>query len=138
METEAFAHAKFSRFAACARMHGDPDTAGLFQEIADAERTHHFSMEADLASPTGSDVENLSDAIADISKQIKMYEQFAERASAAGDLKAADTFGAIQQDEISHLHAFTSALKRLRDQAGEESAAKSKSTPEVAVAADYH
>jgi rubrerythrin len=112
MEAEAFTHAKFTRFAACARMHGDPDLARLFQTIADEDRIHHFSMEADLAGANGSDAENLRQAIEDISKQIKMYEQFAEQASKAGDSKASDTFGSILQDEISHQHAFMGALKR--------------------------
>jgi len=116
MEAEAFTYAKFARFAACARMHEEPDIARLFQNIADAERIHHFSMEADLASPTGSDADNLREAIADISKQIKLYEQFAEQAAAAGDSKAAETFGRIRQDGLSNLRAFTSALKGLTDQ----------------------
>jgi rubrerythrin len=117
MEAEAFAYAKFARFAACARMHEDLETARVFQSIADAERTHHFSMEADLASPAGSDIDNLRDAIADISKQIKLYEQFAEQAATAGDSTAAETFVRIRQDELSNLRAFTSALKGLTDQA---------------------
>jgi rubrerythrin len=116
MEAEAFAYAKFARFAACARMHQNLGVASLFQTVADEERIHHFSMEADLASAAGSDVDSLDDAISDISKQITMYEDFAAQASTAGDSKAADTFGRIRQDEIAHLHAFTSALKDLRDQ----------------------
>jgi len=112
MEAEAFAHAKFTRFAACARMHEDLGVAQLFQTIADEDRTHHFAMEAGLASPAGSDADNLRLAIEDVSKQIKMYEKFAEQASKAGDAKAADTFLGIRRDEMSHLRAFTGALKR--------------------------
>jgi rubrerythrin len=139
MEAEAFTHAKFSRFAACARMHEDLDTAELFQNIANAERVHHFSMEADLASLVGSDVDNLRDAIADISQQIKTYDQFAEQASKAGDSKAADTFRKIRQDEISHLYAFTKALEGLRDHpakcGGETPATATQTTTQAPVAA---
>ena len=112
MEAEAFAHARFTRFAACARMHRDPDLARLFQTIADEERMHHFSMEADLAGATGSDADNLRHAIEDVSKHIEMYGQFAEQAATAGDTKAAEMFRSIRQDEISHQHAFMGALKR--------------------------
>jgi len=112
MEAEAFAHARFTRFAACARMRGDPDLARLFQTIADEERMHHFSMEADLAGATGSDADNLRYAIEDVSKHIEMYGQFAEQAATAGDT----TMGALKREAgveaEPHSHAAVTADDR--------------------------
>ena len=42
MALEAFANAKYTRFAACARMNENPDLASLFQTTADLDRIAHF------------------------------------------------------------------------------------------------
>jgi len=63
MQIEAFTHAEYLRFAARARMNENPDIARLFQDAADADRTDHFTKEAEIAGLVANDSENLKHAI---------------------------------------------------------------------------
>ena len=53
MQTEAFTHAEYLRFAAHARRNEYWDLAKLFQDAADTDRTEHFATEAEVAGLVG-------------------------------------------------------------------------------------
>ncbi len=108
---EAFAYAKYMLFAEHARQQGKTELARLFTETAHTELFEHFAEEAKLAGLVGSDIENLSDAIAGESYEVAtMYREFAEQARAAGDVAAAERFTEVLHDEMGHRDAFESAL----------------------------
>jgi rubrerythrin len=112
MHGEAFAFAKYMLYAKHAEENGNKELAKTFRTAAHIERFQHFAEEAELAGLTGSDADNLRDAIKGESYEVEtMYRQFAEQASAAGDKAAADRFEEIRHDEAGHRDVFKAALK---------------------------
>ncbi len=112
MEGEAFAYAKYMRYADQARRDGNPAVAQLFASTAAIELNEHFASLANLAGLVAASTNaNLTDAIngeqheADV-----MYPDYARQADAAGNTQAADLFREIAGDEKTHQKAFQAAL----------------------------
>lgn len=110
MAVEAFAYAKYTRFAACARMNENPELARLFQTTADVDRIEHFRKEFDFAHSPCDDLENLRSAINDKAALIQMYSEFIRQAQNAGDGSAAAVFDSVRQDEMLQVENFRHAL----------------------------
>jgi len=111
MQSEAFTHALYLRFAAHARMQENCDLARLFQTVADTDRTEHFAEGADLAGLVTSDSENLRYAIEEKRAQAAMCARFTREATADGDLAAAARFEKIRADEITQAEALEAAFR---------------------------
>lgn len=112
MQGEAFAYAKYMRYADQARRAGNPAVAQLFTNTADVELNEHFAMLATLAGLVATDTNaNLQDAIngeqheADV-----MYPDYARQADQAGNAQAANLFREIAGDEKSHQQKFQATL----------------------------
>jgi len=116
MALEAFANAKYTRFAACARRNENPDLARLFQIAADMDRSVHFRREFDFAHMPCDDAENLQAAISDKDAVIAMYSEFIRQAEADGDHSAAALFDSIRQEEKVQAGSFKAALDKLRSE----------------------
>jgi rubrerythrin len=111
---EAFAHARYSSFAAAARERGDERLAAMFEDIAAAELHEHFRELADLAGLVGSDADNLAVALRDEHAEVETsYPEFAAQARADSDEKVAARFEEIAADEREHAEALEAALARL-------------------------
>jgi rubrerythrin len=110
MQTEAFTHVEYLRFAARARMNENWDLAQLFQVAADIDRTEHFAKQADLAGLVASDSENLRHAMEEKRAEAAMYSQFAKEATADGDLVAAALFEKMQTAAASQIEGFETAF----------------------------
>ncbi len=119
MHGEAFAYAKYNLYSQHAQQSGNKKLADLFASTARVERFQHFAEEAQLAGLVGSDADNLKDAIKGESYEVEtMYADFARQAAAAGDKAAADRFGEVRKDEMTHRDAFQAALKALESKPG--------------------
>ena len=112
MQGEAFAYAKYLRYADQARRNGNPAVAQLFTNTANIELNSHFAGLASWAGLVATDTNtNLTDAIngeqheADI-----MYPDYARQAEQAGNAQAASLFREIAGDEKTHQRAFQGAL----------------------------
>jgi len=112
MQGEAFAYAKYVRYADQARREGNPAVAQLFTNTADIELNSHFAALASWTGLVAIDTNtNLTDAIngeqheADI-----MYPDYARQAEQAGNAEAASMFREIAADEKTHQQAFQNAL----------------------------
>jgi rubrerythrin len=111
MHGEAFAYAKFMLYAERARQQDHKELAELFENAAKEERFEHFAQGAGLAGLTGTDADNLRDAIEAQSHEAEtMYCDFAEKALAAGDNDAAAHFEEIRRAEVRRREAFKTAL----------------------------
>lgn len=122
MAVEAFAHAKYARFAASARINDNPDLASLFQSTADLNRIAHFRKEFDFAYAPRGDVENLESAIKDKASVIEMYSEFMRQAEAAQDYSAAALFDSVRRDEMVEIRGFKKALAEIRSESLKEQA----------------
>ncbi len=111
MQSEAFTHALYSRFAANARMHQDWELARLLQMAADTDRTEHFAEEAELAGLVANDSENLRYAVEEKRAQAAMCARFAREAAIDGDLATAARFEKIGADEITQAEALEAACR---------------------------
>lgn len=112
MQGEAFAYAKYMRYADQARRDGNSAVAQLFTSTAAIELNEHFASLANLAGLVAASTnDNLTDAIngeqheADV-----MYPDYARQADAAGNPQAAGLFREIAGDEKTHQKAFQAAL----------------------------
>ncbi len=112
MQGEAFAYAKYMRYADQARREGNSVVAQLFTNTANFELNEHFAMLATLAGLVATDTNaNLQDAIngeqheADI-----MYPDYARQADQAGNPQAANLFREIAGDEKTHQQTFQKVL----------------------------
>ncbi len=112
MQGEAFAYAKYMRYADQARRDGNEAVAQLFTNTANTELNDHFATLATLAGLVATDTNaNLQDAIngeqheADI-----MYPDYARQADQAGNHEAANLFREIAADERTHQQTFQKAL----------------------------
>ncbi len=108
MQGEAFAHAKYLRYADEARRSGNTAVAQLFTNNANVELDEHFAALATLAGLVSPATNvNLADAIngeqheADV-----MYPDYAQQADRAGNPQAASLFREIASDENTHQQAF--------------------------------
>ncbi len=120
MHGEAFAYVKYMLYAEQARKNGHPELAALFESTAKTERFEHFAEEAELAGLVGSDEDNLRDAIAGESYEVKtMYPDFADLASSHEDSDAAERFSEILKDEMNHRDAYQRALEKLQKQSSQ-------------------
>lgn len=118
MHGEAFANLKYRAFADQARESGNEDVAKLFEESANVEANEHFAREASALGLAKSNKENLSDAMkGEHYENTKMYKEFAEQATKAGDVEAAKLFEQIRQDEGDHYEAYKAAFEKLSKQA---------------------
>ena len=111
MQGEAFAYAKYMRYADQARRGGNALVAQLFTDTANVELNQHFAELATLAGLVSADTDaNLTDAIngerheADV-----LYPDYARRADQAGNPQAASLFREIAGDEKTHQQAFETA-----------------------------
>lgn len=117
MHGEAFAFAKYMLYAEHARRNGHQELADLFARNAHTERFEHFAEEAKLAGLTGSDEDNLRDAIKGETWEFEhMYPDFATAAKEAGDAAAESRFLEIRTDEGRHRDMFQAALEKLQSQ----------------------
>ena len=112
MQGEAFAYAKYMRYADQARRDGNTAVAQLFTNTANVELNEHFAALANLAGLVSPDTNaNLTDAIngeqheADV-----MYPDYARQADQAANTQAANLFREIAGDEKSHQQDFQKAL----------------------------
>jgi rubrerythrin len=103
MQGEAFAAAKFRRFAAFARTRGNDPLADLLAQLADDGRMNHFAKEIQLAGTIADDTLNLHDAIREKLCHMERYRQFAEDAEMDGDLSVAFLFRTIIDDDQRQL-----------------------------------
>jgi len=111
LRTEAFTYARSMLFAAAARKNGRTEVADLFESTARTELEEHFAMLANLAGIVGDDDDNLRAAIEAESYEVEvMYPTFAEHATRATDVAAAECFSEIRRHEIDHLEALREAL----------------------------
>ena len=120
MAVEAFANAKYTRFAACARKNDNPELARLFQTTADLDRAAHFRREFDFAHLPCDNAENLQSAINDKESVIAMYSEFIRQAEAAGDYSAASLFESIRDEERLQVTTFREALDNIRSESRHE------------------
>ncbi|WP_218027280.1 ferritin family protein [Nocardia vaccinii] len=114
MAGEAFAHAKYLRYAQVAQRTGNPALGQLFTRTADVELREHFAAQADLAGLVSPDTRtNLTDAASGEAHEAdSMYPDYARQADRAGDPQAATLFREIGSDEKAHQRAFTAAADR--------------------------
>jgi rubrerythrin len=110
IECDALDAAKYSRFAALARMDDHWDLAQAFQETADLDRTQHFAKEAELEGLIASSPENLRNGIDTEMKEVKMYAQFAREATEDGDLQISAVFQRISRDKAERCARFEAVL----------------------------
>lgn len=110
MHGEAFAAAKYKRFAAFARRNENNILADLLTEIADESRIGHFASELQLAGLISDDLSNLEDVRRDKLYHIERYTQFAKEAEQDGDLNAAALFKALATDDEQQVRDIDRAL----------------------------
>jgi rubrerythrin len=113
MKAEAFSFAKCSRFAAHARLTENHQLAELFRTTADVDRCEHFEKESTLANLIGSNLQNLTGAVREKSKQIEMYSLFEAEALSDGDTDVANLFAGIRVDELRQQELLKSSLPGL-------------------------
>ena len=114
MHGEAFAYAKYMLYAKQAREEGNVPLATLFEHTANIELNNHFRTHAYEYGLTGTDQQNLRDAIAGENYETTtMYPQMAQRARTSGDTKVASVFAAVAKDERMHRDRFKDALNQL-------------------------
>ncbi len=112
MQGEAFAYAKYMRYADQARRDGNPAVAQLFTNTANVELNEHFAMLATLAGLVATDTDaNLQDAISGEQREADvMYPDYARQADQVGNPQAANLFREIAGDEKTHQQTFQKAL----------------------------
>lgn len=106
MHRDAFAYAMYCFYAKQARETGDTELAELFERIANTERFEHFANEAKIARMTGSNIENLRNAIE------SEVDDVAKHASGPQDKAVADLFEQIRHEELNHRESFKTALAK--------------------------
>lgn len=110
MHGEAFAAAKYKRFAAFARANDNDRFADLLNQLADESRTGHFAREVQLAGLISDDIANLRDVVRDKQYSIERYTQFAAEAEQDGDTTAARLFKSVANDDEEQLGRLEEAL----------------------------
>ncbi|MFL6446707.1 MAG: hypothetical protein ACJ746_03335 [Bryobacteraceae bacterium] len=110
MNCDATDAAKYSRFAARARLDENWQLARAFQDTADTDRAEHFPTEAELGGIILNSPENLRAAVDTERTEAAMLSTFAEQATADGDLEAASVFRKISLDKVERLARFEAVL----------------------------
>lgn len=112
MQGEAFAYAKYMRYADQARRDGNTAVAQLFTNTANIELKSHFAALASWTGLVAIDTNsNLTDAINGEQHEANiMYPDYARQAEQAGNAQAASLFREIAADEKTHQQAFQNAL----------------------------
>lgn len=110
MHGEAFASAKYKRFAAFARSRDDNTLAVLLTKAADECRIEHFAREMEVAGLLSDDLDNLQDVIRDKLYHAERYRQFAQEAKQDGDAGAAELFKQLASDDKNCVHEFETVL----------------------------
>jgi rubrerythrin len=111
---EAVAHARYLLFAAAARKRGETRLASMFDGIAAVELQEHFAELAQLVGLVGTDSDNVRAAIQDENLEVEeTYPRFAAQARAAGELRVAERFEEMAEDEREHEKTLEQALERL-------------------------
>ena len=113
MNLDAMDAAKYSRFAARARMDENWPLARVFQESADIDRADHFPSEAELEGIISDSPDYLRAAVDKERTEASMLSKFAEQATADGDLEAASVFHKISRDKTERLARFEAVLEEL-------------------------
>jgi len=115
MRDEAFAYAKYTRFAEQARAEGLDGLAALFAGAAQVELHEHFAGLARTYDLCGTSDENLEEAIRGESAAIhQRYGLFVAHAREAGETEVADQFAAFDEEEHAHLLSFERALEDIQ------------------------
>ncbi len=110
MHEEAFASAKYKRFAAFARARQNGKLATLLTKVADESRIGHFAQEMDVAGLLSDDTGNLQDVIRDKLYHTERYRQFAEEADQDGDANAAVLFRGLAVDDEAQVRELEAVL----------------------------
>jgi rubrerythrin len=113
MNCDALDAAKYSRFAARARMDENWHLARVFQDSADIDRADHFPSEAEVAGLISTSPDNLRSAVDTERAEAAMLRNFAEQATADGDLEAASVFRKVSRDKAERLARFEAVLEEL-------------------------
>ncbi|MFB9236542.1 ferritin family protein [Plantactinospora siamensis] len=114
MQGEAYAWARYLAYAQGADFEHHADVAALFRRTARVERYDHFAMEAASIGFVGTDVENLSAAIAgEEYEATTLYPRFARQAARDGCAPAAELFTELAADEAVHAQQFRLARDAL-------------------------
>ena len=114
MHGEAFASAKYKRFAAFARSRDNNAPAVLLAQAADECRIEHFAREMEVAGRLASDRDNLQDVIQDKLYHAERYRQFAEEAQQDGDTGTAELFKQLSSDDKNCVQEFEAAAANLQ------------------------
>jgi rubrerythrin len=115
MHGEAFASAKYKRFAAFARVRQNSKFAALLTDAADESRIGHFARELELTGLISDDIANLHDVIRDTLYDTERYHQFAQEAAQDGDGNAAALFKGLAADGRSRVAKFEAALAQSQE-----------------------
>ena len=113
MECAAVAFAKYSRFAARARMDENWELARKFQQTADTERLDRFAREAKMEDLIEGCGENLGSTIEAERKQLQIFNRFAEEAKEDKDLDAACEFERIRREKERRCARFERILENI-------------------------
>jgi len=110
MHGEAFASAKYKRFAAFARTRGNNELAHSLTQAADESRIGCFAREIELAGLISDDLANVHDVIRDKQYDTERYRQFAKEAEQDGDINVAGLFKGLASDDEGSVHDLERAL----------------------------
>ncbi len=99
MHSEAFASAKYKRYAAFSRSNNNEAFAKVLAELADESRTDNFAEELKLSGIVGGDLANLKDVLQDLQYHVERYHQFAVEAKNDGDESAFRLFSSVMQKD---------------------------------------
>lgn len=110
MHAEAFASAKYKRYAAFSRSHEHAASAKLLTEMADNCRVDNFAEELKLSGMAGDNVTNLKDVLQDLQYHVERYRQFAAAANKDGDQSASRLFSSVMQKDESLVRELQKAI----------------------------
>ena len=113
MHGEAFASAKYKRFAAFARSRNDNALAVLLTKAADECRIDHFAREMAAAGLLSDDRGNLEDVIRDKRNHVERYRKFAKEAEQDGDISTAELFGKLATEDNNYIHELEGTLNQV-------------------------
>ena len=118
MHGEAFASAKYKRFAAFARSRDDNSLAVLLTKAADECRIENFAKEMEVAGLLSDDLDNLRDVVRDKLYHAERYRQFAQEAKQDGDAGVAELFKQLASDDSNCVHEFEAVLAQGKENKG--------------------
>ena len=111
MHSEAFASAKYKRYAAFSRSNEHEEYAKLLTDMADDCRIENFAHELKLSGMVrDDDVANLKDVLRDLQYHVERYRQFASEAKNDGDQSASLLFSSVMQKDESLVKELQKAI----------------------------